>query len=193
MGSTTREPKLRQFDFDQDKFKELILYISACCQSDPTYDMVKLNTVLYYADFAAYRTFGKPISGATYEKYDAGPTPRQMPEIRRELIDACDAQLVERSHFLGGHLQLVPSASGSPNVEQFNPHERELIDSIIEFFTGKSSRETSDFARREPGWALARKHEAIPYASGWLQPAPLSPDAEAAALRFAREHGYLSA
>lgn len=187
----SKSPKLRVFPFNEERFKELVLYIAARCKTDPTCDAIKLNTLLYYADFAAYRMFGQPITGATYEKYDAGPTPRQLTVARRELIESGDAQFVDRPHFLGRHRQLFPSIGSEPNDEQFSPQERELVDSIIEFFEGKSSRETSEFVRGEPGWALAAEREAIPYESGWLQPTPLDPDSEETALRYAREHGYL--
>ena len=144
--------------------------------------------MLYYADFAAYRAFGEPISGATYEKYSAGPAAKQLPDICRELIDCGQAQSIVRPHFLGGHRQLIPSAVVEASREQFNPEERELLDSIAEFFAGKSAREVSQFVQREPGWAVASQREAIPYESGWLHPTPHSPAVELAALRFAREH-----
>lgn len=184
----SREPKLREFDFDAERFKELVLYLAAQCQNDPTYDDVKLNTMLYYADFAAYRMFGEPISGATYEKYSACPAAKQLPDMRRELLDCGQAQLIDRPHFLGSHRQLIPSAVGAMNGENFNPEERELLDSIVEFFAGKSARETSQFVQREPGWAVASQREAIPYESGLLRGTPPSPAVEAAAVRFAREH-----
>jgi hypothetical protein len=187
----SREPRFREFPFDAERFKDLVLYVAAQCRDDPTYDNVKLNTMLYYADFAAYRAFGEPISGATYEKYSAGPAAKQLAEVGRELIACGQAQFVERPHFLGGHRQLIPSAVGAANGENFKPEERELVDSIVEFFAGKSAREVSQFVQREPGWAVADQREAIPYESGWLRPTPPDPDSEAAALRYAREHGYL--
>ena len=58
--SRSREPKLRNFELNREKFEELIVYIAERCADDPTYDTFKLNTMLYYADFAAYRMFGEP-------------------------------------------------------------------------------------------------------------------------------------
>lgn len=190
-SSKSTDPKYRRFPYKEEQLKELVLYFSAQCQDDPTYDTVKLNTMLYYADFAAYRMFGEPISGATYEKYSAGPAPRELREVRQELIESGQAALITRHHFLGGHRQLIPLDASRPSGESFCPEERELLDSIVEFFKGKSARETSRLVQAEPGWAVAGDHETIPYESGWLKPLPLDPDSEEAALRYAREHGYL--
>ncbi len=186
----SREPRLCKFEFNAEKFKKLVLYIAERCADDPTYGTIKLHTALYYADFAAYRMFGQPISGAVYEKYQAGPVARQLPAIRKELIESGAATFVNRPHFLGGHRQFVPVNLSQSMREHFDERERELIDSIVDFFRGKSEREVSQFVRSEPGWAAADEQEAIPYESGWLKPTPLDPDSEAAAFRYAREHGY---
>lgn len=189
--SRSREPKLRNFEFNREKFEELIVYIAERCADDPTYDTFKLNTMLYYADFAAYRMFGEPISGATYEKYSAGPVAKQLPDARRHLMNCGQVKLVERRHFLGGHRQLVPAQSGELSSEGFSLSERQLLDSIIEFFAGKSAREVSSFVQHEPGWAVTHDQETIPYESGWLRPNPHDPSAEDAARQYARTHGYL--
>ena len=56
------------FKLDSEKFRELIVYIvRRNRQTDPTFGAIKLNKVLYYADFAAYRHFGSrspaPLTG----------------------------------------------------------------------------------------------------------------------------------
>ena len=38
--------------------------------------MVKLNKLLYRADFEAFRLLGHPITGETYEKQEFGPVAR---------------------------------------------------------------------------------------------------------------------
>ena len=65
------------FEFEEARFKELIVLISELCAKDPTYGSVKLNKILYFADFMAYRVLGKPITGATYFKLQEGPAPRE--------------------------------------------------------------------------------------------------------------------
>ena len=67
---------MNNFEFEPDKFRELIVYICKKSEGDPTFGAVKLNKILYYADFAAYRILGKPITGAQYQKLREGPAPQ---------------------------------------------------------------------------------------------------------------------
>lgn len=53
-----------------------MLYIAKRSLTDPYFGYVKLNKILFYADFVAYGELGKPITGATYIRNLYGPTPR---------------------------------------------------------------------------------------------------------------------
>ena len=45
------------------KFKELVLHISQKCADDPSFGAVKLNKILFFADFASSAHYGTPITG----------------------------------------------------------------------------------------------------------------------------------
>ena len=61
--------------FNQEKFTELIVYIAEQSKDDPFFGPVKLNKILYYADFRAYRELGHSITGASYRKLTEGSCP----------------------------------------------------------------------------------------------------------------------
>jgi hypothetical protein len=67
------------------KLKELILYISQKCASDPNFGAIKLNKILYFSDFASFAHYGEPITGAEYQKLEQGPAPRRMVPVRNEM------------------------------------------------------------------------------------------------------------
>lgn len=69
----------------------------------------------------------------------------------------------------------------------FSPDELDLVDSVIEFFWGKTAREVSDYSHREPGWVIARDREVIPYETAWLSSEPISQEVEELAMRFVEE------
>ena len=73
--------------FDRGKFKEMILYFSMRCEEskDAGIGMVKLNKLLYRADFEAYRTLGSSITGETYERQEFGPVARDLLIVLDEL------------------------------------------------------------------------------------------------------------
>ena len=182
-----KQPKLKQFEFDPEKFKELIVYVAAKAQDDPAFGAIKLNKILYYADFAAYRQLGAPITGAAYFKLREGPAPRQLLAARDELVDEGRLRIEERRHFAYLQKRLAPSPGCAPDPEFLRPEERELVDQVIEFFWGKSAREVSDYSHREPGWILAEDRADIPYESAWLSGDPIDQETEEAARRIGAE------
>ena len=183
-------PTPKQFDFDREKFKDLVVYVAAKSQDDPTFGAVKLNKILYYADFSAYRDLGKPITGAIYRKLTEGPAPRDMVAIRDELITERRLRHEERPYFTRIQKRLVPTEGTEADTEFLSPKERELIDRILLFFHGKTAREVSDYSHREPGWIAAQLREEIPYQTAFLSGTPVSQEEEEAAVEIARD--YLS-
>ncbi|MDE2837925.1 MAG: Panacea domain-containing protein [Chloroflexota bacterium] len=169
-----------RFDFDREKFRELVVYVSRQCEDDPTFGAVKLNKILYYADFAAFRSLHRPITGASYQKLREGPAPREFLEIRRELIDSGDVSVEYREYFTGRQHRLVVDRARQADLRWFSEDELDLVDTIIGFFRGKTAREVSDFSHREPGWMLANDGEAIPYETAWLSADPIDQETEEA-------------
>ena len=186
-----REPRLRKFEFDADKFKELIVYIAENSADDPAFGAVKLNKILYYSDFDAYRLLGEPITGATYRKLQAGPAPKELLAARDELIEENRVRTESRPYFNRIQKRLVVLDGGASNIEMFSPGEREIIDSVIEFLGPMSAREASDYSHREPGWLLAGEREEIPYESAGLSAEAWDQETEeyalSVALRFLEE------
>lgn len=166
------------FGFQPDKFKELIVYISKKSTDDPTFGAVKLNKILYYADFAAYRILGKPITGAEYQKLREGPAPLELLKVRQALLNEGEACIEQRSYFTGTQQRLVIKDGREVNLEILEQQELSIVDEILAYFHGKTAREVSDMSHREPGWALAEDREVIPYETAWLSTEPIGQDAE---------------
>ena len=179
-----KQPKLKQFEFDSEKLKEMIVYVAAQAQDDPTFGAIKLNKILYYADFAAYRQLGAPITGAAYFKLREGPAPRQLLAARDELLAEGRLQIEQRRYFAYAQKRPVLPAGCEPDSEFLRPEEREIVDEVIEFFWGKSAREVSDYSHREPGWILADDRADIPYESAWLSADPIDQETEETALKL---------
>ena len=171
-------PRLKTFDFNADKFKELIVYIAERCQDDLTFGAVKLNKILYYADFAAYRIEGQPITGATYRKLSEGPAPREMINARDELIESGRLRIEHRPYFTRIQKRLVLEEGQGANRELFSQNERNIVDEVVDFFYGKSAREVSDYSHREPGWRVAEGHGEHSYETAWLSGEPRAQETE---------------
>ena len=174
-----------RFSFDEEKFRELIVYVARKSEDDPTFGAVKLNKVLYYADFASFRMFHEPITGASYRKLQEGPAPRELLDAREDLMERGDAWIEQREFFTGVQHRLCIRKDRTPDLELFTPQEIQLVDNIVEFFYGKTAREVSDFSHHEPGWRLAEQGETIPYETAWLSGDPIDSATEEIIRRMA--------
>ena len=66
--------------------EELILHVAEMSQADEKFGGVKLNKILFYADFLSYLKRGKSISGQEYFAIKDGPAPKRMLPIKKEMI-----------------------------------------------------------------------------------------------------------
>ena len=72
--------------FDSQKFKQLILYLAERSGDDPGFAATKLNKLMYFCDFEAYRQLGRSITGARYQKLPWGPAAVEFLPLQDELF-----------------------------------------------------------------------------------------------------------
>src|SRR5207245_1758042 len=73
--------------FNKDKFKELVLFFAVRGKSDEHYGHIKLNKLLFLADFWAYRDTREAITGSDYLHQDLGPAPKQFVWVIEEMAN----------------------------------------------------------------------------------------------------------
>src|SRR5437763_14359378 len=89
---------------NEQKFRELLLYISGKCATDPKFGATKLDKILFYSDFFAYANLGKPITGFAYQKLPTGPAARRLLPATKKMIRA-GAIVEQEGPLLGRKLQ----------------------------------------------------------------------------------------
>src|ERR1044072_1071528 len=112
-------------DFNNGKFKELVLLLAARSADDPRMSRVKLNKLLYLVDFEAYRLRGQSMTGATYIKGEHGPMAAQLPLAERELGERGYLAWERRGE---DYPQKVPVAAEAPDESFFNDEELRIIE-----------------------------------------------------------------
>src|SRR5438034_140375 len=75
-----------EMTFSDRRFKDLLLYVAERLGDDPTFGETKLNKVLFFSDFQAFRVLGRPITGAEYQRNIYGPTARLYTVMREKLL-----------------------------------------------------------------------------------------------------------
>jgi len=154
---------------DENKFRELILYVAEKSVGDPTFGATKLNKILFFSDFLTYGHLGKPVTGVEYQKLEWGPAPRRLLPIQRELEDDGDAKVVPLSY---GYTQKRLVALRTPNLDEFSAPEIAIVDAIIEELRDSNAQAVSELSHNwSLGWMAANDGEMIPYDTVfWTRP-----------------------
>lgn len=178
------------FEYREDKLRELIVYVAARSSEDRWFGAVKLNKILYYSDFGAFRRLGQPITGAEYMKLPEGPAPRQLLRARDTLLG--DGSVTIESRHVLGYVQQRVSARRAARREFFTLEELSIVDEVIESLRPFTGRQVSEMSHQEPGWKIAEDLETIPYATAWLSPDQLTQDQLEHGFEVARKHELIS-
>lgn len=148
-------------EFNPGKFKELILYLAEQSRDDPGFAATKLNKLLYFCDFEAYRRLGHSITGARYQKLEWGPAAREFLPLHEELLKDRWAHIERRRR--GEHEQVVTVSEGA-DTGLFGEDELAVIADVIAELRPFDATGTSEISHREsPGWNAADEFEVIPY------------------------------
>lgn len=149
-------------EFSGGKFKELVLLLADRSSGDPRMSRVKLNKLLYRADFEAYRQLGRSITGATYIKGEHGPMASELPLAEHEL--GARGLLNWKGVPAGPHTQKIPVATEPADPTQFSDEELEVISQALRELLplgGKGAKEWSH--ETSAGWQAAEPNQEIPY------------------------------
>jgi len=162
----------RTIKYDEQKFRELMLYIAARMEGDPSFGATKLNKVLFFADFFHYVEYGAPITGAEYQKLSHGPAPRRLLPVQNQLRAAGDATI--RQTRVGTYVQkrLVPLRDA--DLSYFSGSEIAVVDEVISSLEQHTAMSVSAASHRMLGWQIAREGQTIPYESAFLYAGPVT-------------------
>jgi Protein of unknown function (DUF4065) len=183
--------------FNRGKFKELVIYLCAASEQagDEGFGMVKLNKLLFRADFEAYRLLGRPMTGETYEKQEYGPVARDLPIVLDELAAA--GRLRWQSIPRGPRTRKVPTMAENPDaaadMSAFPADERQVIENTLRELAAYGGKGASEWSHEESaGWNVVSEYgEAIDYASTFISTAPIPPEDLERARQFVRDRGWV--
>jgi hypothetical protein len=146
---------------NENKFRELLLFIARRSEGDPRFGAIKLNKLLFYSDFLAYLELGHPITGQPYFALENGPAPRYLVRVREQMVKSKDIA-ISRKQTLSGVQERV-LALREPDPNKFTPAEIALVTKVLEVCRSHSGIELSELSHRFAGWRLAAEKEDIPY------------------------------
>lgn len=159
---------------DEQKMRELILYVVERCRADKKLGSTKLNKILFYADFLAYLNLGESITGFTYKALPQGPVPTQVLPLRNDMVSRGELLMGERDN--GGYKQVRFLALRDPDLSVFDADEIAQVDEVISDLWNKSASRVSMMSHNFIGWHFAdeKAHEIIPYEVALVGNRPLT-------------------
>jgi hypothetical protein len=142
----------------QRRLKEASLYVMQKAAAFEFFGLVKLNKILWRADFEAFHERHIPVTGRQYQALPAGPAPFEMRPILNEMLRDGDIEIVETDV----PSELRPIAKVSPVLTFFSPHDLRFLDEAVAHYkdmTGtKASHESHGLA-----WSTREVGDPIPY------------------------------
>ena len=178
--------------YDEDKFVEMVLYVAERLQDDRAGGAVKLNKVLFFAEFTHLRRHHRVISGCEFQKLPHGPAPRQLIPVRNRLIESGAAELVEEDFLGRPQHRLVPTREADAGV--FAHEELQTIKDVLTQLDGMTGTQVSELSHHEPGWRLTEVGETIPYSTAFLDyPQVQTPTSQQLSRSVAERYGMTAA
>ncbi|MGH9328531.1 MAG: Panacea domain-containing protein [Terriglobia bacterium] len=164
-------PKAKRWPENEERFRELILYVSQKCANDPRFGTVKLNKILFLSDFLAFAHYREPITGFEYQKLEQGPAPRRLLPVRERIIEAKELGLQEIP-LRNGNVQIRTVNLRRPNLAVFEPEHISVVDAVIEALSEAGT--DAVLTHKMVGWKAGRFGETIPYETIFLTDEPLT-------------------
>ena len=174
-----------------DRLGEAIVYVAERIADDPGgQGAVKLNKILWWADFESFRERHCSVTGAVYQKLNEGPAPVRLLPTRKKLLGSGAVEMVERDR--GARSPEKVLIARRPPEPIFDEDDLRYLDGALEKFHGMTGKECSEFSHRaSAGWQTVNKGEVIPYETSLVSMRPLTEDDIAWARSVAIEAGYL--
>lgn len=155
----------------QDKaLAEMILFITERSEGDERFGAVKLNKLLFYADFLAYLNLGSPITGQQYHRLIDGPAPRRILQVRQQLID--DGSLAIRKAEALNRNQERTFALREADLRGFTSEQIAIVTQIIDSSWNRTAAEVTALYDQLGGWEVVKIGATIPYEVAWASKRP---------------------
>ena len=119
----------------------------------------KMNKILFYIDFVAYRKYGTSITGLTYRALDYGPVPERWDRIYSQFDE-----IVPVPQLIGDREGIELQSTCKADREAFSPAELEVLNEVCGCFAVTSAAELSRISHEEDAWLKCKDaHDLIPY------------------------------
>jgi len=188
MQERVKPSPIRYSTMESDaRLREIILYVAARCENHKSFGAIKLNKILYFADYISYLNYGESITGAQYQKLPNGPAPLYLVPIRERMKAEGDIAIREEAFFLRTQYRII--ALRAPRLDMFKARDIALLENVIDVCKVRSASHLSEMSHGL-AWRVAHEKEIIPYATALLDNHGINEQDIEEAQQLIQEHGW---
>lgn len=174
----------------QERLRELILYVAKRCDNAPRLGGIKLNKILWKADFDSFASRGVPVSGRAYQRLEFGPAPVDMAPLHAEM--ARDGQVEVVQIDVGdGLVEHRTRALVEPRLNWFTAEDLKFVDEAIAYYWDKTGTQASEDSNGV-AWRTRANGDPMPYELAYLSDRKVGEAQGERILALAGEHGWRS-
>jgi len=153
------------------KFKEVLLYLLNKIGSKPNVGETVLYKILYFIDFDFYEKYEEQIIGATYQKNNYGPTPKEFAKIVSDM-EGKDLRKIKDEYFQYPQTKYLPLREPDSNI--LDTKEIQLIDHVIAKLADMNASQISEYSHGDVPWLTTDDKEIIDYEKVFYRTTPYS-------------------
>lgn len=147
-------------EINKEKYQNAILYFVKYCNNQYL-GATKLNKLLYYLDFIAYRDRQKSITGDLYVHKQYGPVPAEVDEVLTAM-KAKGTLEVQKIDYKGGET-FKYSSDKDPNLSAFDDYEKGLLEKVCQEFNLWPTEKMVNQTHLEAPWFYSKPFEVVDY------------------------------
>lgn len=149
----------RAFDFN--RYVAVVVWF---CRNVSAVTQTKLYKLLFYADFLAFRTESRSLTGALYRRMPYGPVPVGFSNLRAQL-EAEDFVIVSEVTYQNGNTgeEFTPGPCADTAPYALNENELRVLRYVRDQVGGLSPTNISDRSHQEAAWRDTPPKQTISY------------------------------
>jgi hypothetical protein len=148
------------------------LYVASRCEHARFFGAIKLNKIIWKADFNSFAARGTPVTGREYRRRPLGPALLEMLPVHRSMRNEGLIRVENRD--FGDNIvedRTIPCIE--PKFVYLGPQDKVFIDKAIEYYWEMTGGETSDESHGA-AWRTRNDNDPMPYELAYLNDKPLS-------------------
>lgn len=147
---------------DENKFKEVLLYILEKLSSKPSFTETVLHKILYFSDFDFYELYENFFIWTKYIKNHNWPTSKDLTKIITSMKKKWEIKQ-EDIEFKNGFKWRTYKPLRKANLQIISGAEKEILDNVIARLWDMNASKISDYSHGDVPWIWTADQKEISY------------------------------